>query len=142
MGVARRGADEAVAVEGGATVAVVVSAEVVVVSPVVVVVVVPEVVVGLEVVVVLLVVVVVVGGGALVVGSVVVGGESARAAATSPIPKSSMVPRVAISRSKAMGRDYRRWPWSCRTSVSSRGEGRGIVRPAGSQLERSARRQA
>ncbi len=76
----------------------VVSAEVVVVAASVVVVVV---------VVVLEVVVVVVVVATLVVGSVVIGGESASAAATSPIPKSSMVPRVAISLSRAMGQDYR-----------------------------------
>ena len=76
----------------------VVSAEVVVVAASVV---------AVVVVVVLEVVVVVVVVATLVVGSVVVGGESASAAATSPIPKSSMVPRVAISLSRAMGQDYR-----------------------------------
>jgi hypothetical protein len=83
---------------------VVVSAEVVVngADVVVVVAVLAVVLIVLEVVVVVVVVV-----AALVVGSVVMGGGSASAAATSPIPKSSMVPRVAISLSRAMGQDYR-----------------------------------
>ena len=47
--------------------------------------------------------------GALVVGSVVVGGSSARAAATAPLPKRTIVASVAISFWRAMGRDYRRF---------------------------------
>jgi hypothetical protein len=100
MRIALRGADEAVVVEVGGAVVVVVSAGVV--APVVVVAVVVVVVVA--VVVGVLVVVFVVVVAALVVGSGVVGGESASAAATSPIAKSSMVPRIAISLSGAMGR--------------------------------------